>query len=643
MSLTTPPPPPSATVAGGGDSHLGSYGVLLHRLYSLEASHEKLKEQFDVLVQVNDRLISNDDDDDEVKESSLEVGPAVPGERRRRGAADGGGSGGSAADDYSNWAYIPGTFSGTLHQRVLQYMGHAVHISRPDSGEIILWNRSAEKLYGYKDYEALGQDESLIVDERYYEFAGKVMERLSFMRFWSGQFPYKKRSGEIFIALVTKTPLYEHGERVGIITVSSSAAVFNDIGPENARLGQDPTERKSRGMNFRKLQWQPPPLIASSVSNLASKVLSRKGEDNEQDGPKIEEIKEQNEMDGSPDVKPERPPRAPATKSRFINAFSSAKNTLAGERPENEESSSNENSPPLKFAQKVFAKLGSFSKGKSGNSTQDGPHDASFSKQTPVEPSSPEAKPRTNLYNHTSHSQYHAGALGIDERPHRVKESEPLQKSDSVSPGERSNGFSSLSSKADKESKMNAHHEINWEDLQLCEEVGQGSFAVVYHGIWNGSDVAVKVYHGTEYNEETLLGYSQELDIMRRLRHPNVLLFMGAVCSNERLALVTEFLPRGSLYKAMHRSNQHLDTKRRLKMALDVARGMNYLHRRNPPIVHRDLKSSNLLVDKSWTVKVGDFGLSKLKEATFLTAKSGRGTPQWMAPEVLRNEHSTEK
>lgn len=130
---------------------------------------------------------------------------------------------------------------------------------------------------------------------------------------------------------------------------------------------------------------------------------------------------------------------------------------------------------------------------------------------------------------------------------------------------------------------------------------------------------------------------------MRKLRHPNVLLFMGACYSHERLAIVTEFLPRGSLFKILHKSNQQLDIRRRLRMALDVARGMNYLHRRNPPIVHMDLKSSNLLVDKNWNVKVGDFGLSKLKHATFLTAKSGGGTPQWMAPEVLRNERSNEK
>ncbi|KAJ4950401.1 hypothetical protein NE237_027233 [Protea cynaroides] len=59
---------------------------------------------------------------------------------------------------------------------------------------------------------------------------------------------------------------------------------------------------------------------------------------------------------------------------------------------------------------------------------------------------------------------------------------------------------------------------------------------------------------------------------------------------------------------------------------LGKARGMNYLCNQNPPIVHRDLKTSNLLVDKNWTVKVGNFGLSKLKNATFLTEKSGRGT-----------------
>ncbi|GJT19302.1 PAS domain-containing protein tyrosine kinase family protein [Tanacetum coccineum] len=75
----------------------------------------------------------------------------------------------------------------------------------------------------------------------------------------------------------------------------------------------------------------------------------------------------------------------------------------------------------------------------------------------------------------------------------------------------------------------------------------------------------------------------------------------------------------------------------------NLAHGMNYLHHHQPPIIHRDLKSSNLLVDKNWTVKVGDFGLSRIKRETYLNTKTGKGTPQWMAPEVLRNKQADEK
>ncbi|KAL0393326.1 UNVERIFIED_CONTAM: putative serine/threonine-protein kinase SIS8 [Sesamum radiatum] len=134
-----------------------------------------------------------------------------------------------------------------------------------------------------------------------------------------------------------------------------------------------------------------------------------------------------------------------------------------------------------------------------------------------------------------------------------------------------------------------------------------------------------------------------EVSLMKRLRHPNILLFMGAVTSPQRLCIVTEFLPRGSLFRLLQRNTTKLERRRRIHMALDIARGMNYLHHLNPPIIHRDLKSSNLLVDRNWTVKVGDFGLSRLKNETYLTTKSGKGTPQWMAPEVLRNDPADEK
>jgi sterile alpha motif and leucine zipper-containing kinase AZK len=113
---------------------------------------------------------------------------------------------------------------------------------------------------------------------------------------------------------------------------------------------------------------------------------------------------------------------------------------------------------------------------------------------------------------------------------------------------------------------------------------------------------------------------------MSRLRHPNVVLFLGYVTHPPNLSILTEYLPRGSLYRLLHRPNSKVDETRRLKMALDVAKGMNYLHSSHPTIVHRDLKSPNLLVDKNWVVKVSDFGMSRLKHHTFLSSKSTAGT-----------------
>nr|GEX15052.1 hypothetical protein [Tanacetum cinerariifolium] len=168
------------------------------------------------------------------------------------------------------------------------------------------------------------------------------------------------------------------------------------------------------------------------------------------------------------------------------------------------------------------------------------------------------------------------------------------------------NTTSTSSSKSSSKSKAiikveketdNVDYEILWEDLITKEQIGQGSCGTVYHGL-----------------------------CQQRLRHPNILLFMGAVTSPQHLGIVTEFLPRGSLFQVLQKNSTQLDWRRRLHMAMDIARGMNYLHQYNPPIVHRDLKSSNLLVDKNWSVKVGDFGLSRIRHQTYLKTKGGKGT-----------------
>ncbi|XP_023005641.1 serine/threonine-protein kinase CTR1-like isoform X1 [Cucurbita maxima] len=186
--------------------------------------------------------------------------------------------------------------------------------------------------------------------------------------------------------------------------------------------------------------------------------------------------------------------------------------------------------------------------------------------------------------------------------------------------------------------------DIPWEDLVLKERIGAGSFGTVHRADWHGSEVAVKILTEQDFHPERVNEFLREVAIMKSLRHPNIVLFMGAVTKPPNLSIVTEYLSRGSLYRLLHKSGvKDIDETRRINMAYDVAKGMNYLHRRDPPIVHRDLKSPNLLVDKKYTVKVCDFGLSRLKARTFLSSKSAAGTPEWMAPEVLRDEPSNEK
>ncbi|KAK3441789.1 hypothetical protein EUGRSUZ_B01731 [Eucalyptus grandis] len=202
---------------------------------------------------------------------------------------------------------------------------------------------------------------------------------------------------------------------------------------------------------------------------------------------------------------------------------------------------------------------------------------------------------------------------------------------------------SSIDSNTNKVDDADVGDEIQWEHLDIGERIGLGSYGEVYHADWNGKEVAVKKFLDQDLSGAALNKFRREVQMIRRLRHPNVVLFMGAVARPPNLSIIMEFLPRGSLYKIIHHPQCRIDEKLRIKMALDVARGMNCLHTSVPTIVHRDLKSPNLLVDLNWNVKVCDFGLSRLKHNAFLSSKSTAGTAEWIAPEVLRNEPSNEK
>ena len=182
---------------------------------------------------------------------------------------------------------------------------------------------------------------------------------------------------------------------------------------------------------------------------------------------------------------------------------------------------------------------------------------------------------------------------------------------------------------------------IDAKNVRLLERIAVGGFAEVFRGSYQGTLVAVKqlLERGKSVREKL----ENEVQTLARLRHPNLLLFMGY--SLEPPLILTEFMRRGSLHGILKSEECFkVDGLRCLNIAMAVARGMHYLHSRSPPILHLDLKSPNILVDEKWRVKIADFGMSRVRFSTLASARSEfHGTPEWMAPEMLRAEPYDER
>ncbi|KAI8561838.1 hypothetical protein RHMOL_Rhmol04G0372900 [Rhododendron molle] len=577
-------------------------------------------------------------------------------------AGDGGGGGGCgpAAVGFNDRQYL----------NILQSMGQSVHIFDLNI-RIIYWNRSAEQLYGHLAAEALGQDAiELLTDVRDYAIVNDIIQRVTMGESWAGQLPVKNKRGDRFVVLATNSPFYDDdGALVGIICVSSDSRPFQD------RRDYFPgTKHTEGGLSFSrprciasaKLGLDPQqPLqvaIASKISNLASKVSNkvkskmRTGESNmDREGGSgdshysdhgfsdaaLSDHREDANSSGASTPRGDIPP------SPFGGLSQVAHDEHSPGKLSRDSGDESEGKPGI---HKIISSKAEAWIGKKGLSWpwKGNDHEGEEAKNIRfVWPWS--NNDHENDFGHLKSSfsgVKQDSQVGESNRPTHNEASGSWSSSFNVNSTSSASSCGSTSSSAVNRVDVDTDsldYEILWEDLTIGEQIGQGSCGTVYHALWFGSDVAVKVFSRQEYSEDVIYSFKQEVSLMKRLRHPNVLLFMGAVTSPQRLCIVTEFLPRGSLFRLLQRNTSRLDWRRRVHMALDIVRGMNYLHHCNPPIIHRDLKSSNLLVDKNWTVKVGDFGLSRLKHETFLTTKTGKGTPQWMAPEVLRNEQADEK
>ncbi|KAA3464437.1 serine/threonine-protein kinase HT1-like isoform X1 [Gossypium australe] len=155
-------------------------------------------------------------------------------------------------------------------------------------------------------------------------------------------------------------------------------------------------------------------------------------------------------------------------------------------------------------------------------------------------------------------------------------------------------------------------YEIDPSELDFSNSVNitKGTFRVAS---WRGIKVAVKTLGEEVFtDEEKVKAFRDELALLQKIRHPNVVQFLGAVTQSSPMIIVTEYLPKGDL-RAYLKLKGALKLKLAVKFALDIARGMNYLHEHKPEaIIHRDLEPSNILRDDSGHLKVADFGVSKL-------------------------------
>ncbi|KAJ4729067.1 putative Protein kinase [Melia azedarach] len=186
-------------------------------------------------------------------------------------------------------------------------------------------------------------------------------------------------------------------------------------------------------------------------------------------------------------------------------------------------------------------------------------------------------------------------------------------------------------------------YEIDPRELDFSNsfEITKGTFRIAS---WRGIQVAVKTLGEEVFTDENKVkAFRDELALLQKIRHPNVVQFLGAVTQSSPMIIVTEYLPKGDL-RAYLKQKGALKPSLAVKFALDIARGMNYLHEHRPEaIIHRDLEPSNILRDDSGHLKVADFGVSKMLKVA-KTVKEDRPVMcqetswRYVAPEVFKNE-----
>ncbi len=173
--------------------------------------------------------------------------------------------------------------------------------------------------------------------------------------------------------------------------------------------------------------------------------------------------------------------------------------------------------------------------------------------------------------------------------------------------------------------------------LTLVKLLGEGAYGSVYEGVWNDQPVAIKRLKAQHLTEKAIEELRQEAKIMFQLGvESKYIVPLKKICLEApHYSLVMELMPKGSLYQLLH-NGQALPWSIRFQIALDAAWGLKDLH--GYSILHRDLKSLNILLDDRLRAKLADFGLAKVKQETSSQSTIAKGTVLWMAPELFKRK-----
>jgi len=183
---------------------------------------------------------------------------------------------------------------------------------------------------------------------------------------------------------------------------------------------------------------------------------------------------------------------------------------------------------------------------------------------------------------------------------------------------------------------IDKRHLISHYDLLFKAVIAEGTFGVIHKGELRGSEVAIKTIKlaGSNARGE----FIREADIMSRLHNPNIVQFMGVCLEKGRESLLMEYMAKGSLFDRLAKQKKPLAPKQIKKMALNIARGLHYLHQSK--MLHRDLKSANVLVNADGHAKLADFGIADAQAQSVLSIHKESDDLAWMAPEVISKRGS---